>query len=142
MESYFMAFVVRGTIFHFYVSQIMFIYNVRELIMPVLISAWSCTVRAHTDMFNVNKLCLFSCLCIIVVIVLYFQSEIARLEENYRNRGEQKHLWCIINEYCGVSLLNFSFNSRIQIGTKSLGISPVFPESFRKKWRWHCSDIQ
>lgn len=35
-------------------------------------------------MFNINKLCLFSCLCVIVVIVLYFQSEIARLEDNYR----------------------------------------------------------
>lgn len=35
-------------------------------------------------MLNFNKLCLYSCLCVIVIIVLYFQSEIGRMEENYR----------------------------------------------------------
>ncbi|XP_047545095.1 heparin sulfate O-sulfotransferase [Vanessa atalanta] len=35
-------------------------------------------------MLNVHKLWLFSSLCVIVIVVLYFQSEIARLEEAYR----------------------------------------------------------
>ncbi|XP_045458555.1 heparin sulfate O-sulfotransferase [Melitaea cinxia] len=35
-------------------------------------------------MLNVHKLWLFSSLCVIVIVVLYFQSEIARLEESYR----------------------------------------------------------
>ncbi|XP_072936425.1 heparin sulfate O-sulfotransferase [Epargyreus clarus] len=35
-------------------------------------------------MLNVHKLWLLSCFCVIIVIVLYFQCEIARLEDNYR----------------------------------------------------------
>ncbi|XP_059061835.1 heparin sulfate O-sulfotransferase [Achroia grisella] len=35
-------------------------------------------------MLNVHKLWLLSCLCVIVIIILYFQSEIARLEDSYR----------------------------------------------------------
>ncbi|KAI5633002.1 sulfotransferase family domain-containing protein [Phthorimaea operculella] len=35
-------------------------------------------------MLNVHKLWLLSCLCVIVLVVLYFQAEFARLEENYQ----------------------------------------------------------
>ncbi|XP_073941354.1 heparan sulfate 2-O-sulfotransferase [Choristoneura fumiferana] len=35
-------------------------------------------------MLNVHKLWLISCLCVIAIIILYFQTEIARLEDSYR----------------------------------------------------------
>ncbi|XP_061708114.1 heparin sulfate O-sulfotransferase [Cydia pomonella] len=35
-------------------------------------------------MLNVHKLWLVSCLCVIAIVILYFQTEIARLEDSYR----------------------------------------------------------
>ncbi|XP_045511728.1 heparin sulfate O-sulfotransferase [Colias croceus] len=35
-------------------------------------------------MLNIHKLWLFSSLCVIVIVVLYFQSEVTRIEDNYR----------------------------------------------------------
>lgn len=81
-------------------------------------------------MLNLHKIWLLSCLCVIVMIILYFQTEITRLEQNYQKLGMLNVLYC--NKLKNYQSIRRFFRFRIQVNTKSFKFSSVFPENYRK----------